>query len=127
MKLHTREQGFEPRYTPMKTYQVYALSGLAIMLLAAGCSRGDAASGQARAATCHACHGGNGMQTLPTSPNLAGQSRIYIAKQLRDFRDGHRKDPTMAPLAASLTDGQIDDLAAYFESLDNCEASAAEG
>jgi cytochrome c553 len=73
-----------------------------------------------RAVTCHACHGGNGMQTTPRTPELAGQNRLYIAKQLRDFRDGRRNDPVMEPLAKSLTNSQIEDIAAYFESLDSC-------
>jgi cytochrome c553 len=102
----------------MNTNYLHAFCCLAIMLVTVGCSSGDAANGQARAVTCHACHGGNGMQTTPSTPRLAGQSRIYLAKQLRDFRDGRRKDPTMEPLAASLTDSQIDDIAVYFESLD---------
>ena len=93
------------------------LAGLA----GTGCSSGDAASGQARAVTCHTCHGGNGMQTTPNTPRLAGQSRYYIAKQLRAFRDGGRSDPVMGPLASPLTDDQIEDIAAYFASLDACE------
>jgi len=107
----------------MKICKVNTCFALFIALATVGCSSGDAESGQARAVTCHACHGGNGMQTAPKTPGLAGQSRLYIAKQLRDFRDGRRTDPVMEPLAKSLTNNQIDDIAAFFESLDSCAGS----
>jgi cytochrome c553 len=108
---------------PMSSLTVCCLAGMLISL--AGCSEGDIASGQARAVTCHACHGGNGMARTPDVPKIAGQSRLYLARQLRDFRDGRRENLTMSPLAASLTDDQIEDIAAYFESLDDCEEPEA--
>lgn len=107
----------------MKIFSIYACSALLVALITAGCSNGDASIGQARAVTCHGCHGGNGMQTAAITPELAGQSRLYIAKQLRDFRDGRRNDLVMEPLAKSLTDSEIDAIAAYFESLDKCAGS----
>jgi cytochrome c553 len=106
--------------TPMNVFKAHACIALFITLTTVACSPADATSGQARAVTCHACHGGNGMQTTPRTPELAGQNRLYIAKQLRDFRDGRRNDPVMEPLAKSLTNSQIEDIAAYFESLDSC-------
>jgi cytochrome c553 len=106
--------------TPMKVFRVHACLALFIALMTVGCSGGDVASGQARAVTCHACHGGSGMQTAPRTPGLAGQSHLYIAKQLRDFRDGRRSDPVMGPLSKSLTNDEIDDIAAYFETLPTC-------
>jgi len=104
----------------MKVFRVHACIAPLVVLTTVACSSGDVANGQARAVTCHACHGGNGMQTTPKTPGLAGQNRLYIAKQLRDFRDGRRNDLVMEPLAKSLTNSQIDDIAAYFESLDSC-------
>jgi len=71
-----------------------------------------------------ACHGGNGMVTVPNTPRLAGQSPVYLAKQLRAFRDGERKDPTMSPLAAGLTDDQIEGLSRYFAALDPCSVNS---
>jgi cytochrome c553 len=49
-------------------------------------------------------------------PNLAGQQEMYLAKQIKAFRDGERKDPSMSPMVAGLTDADIDNLAAYFAS-----------
>lgn len=89
----------------------------------AACSPGDAVEGEARAVTCIACHGGDDGRTLPVSPNLNGMNSAYVAKQLRDFRDGRRSDPVMSPLAASLSDEQIEDLAAYFASKPRCSGT----
>lgn len=41
----------------------------------------------------------------------------YLAKQLKAFRDGTRQDPMMAPMAKPLSDDDIANLAAYFNSL----------
>lgn len=77
---------------------------------------GDAAAGQGKAAVCAACHGMDGNSMVPTFPKLAGQHPSYIAKQLVAFKSGERQDPTMAPMAAPLSDQDVADLAAYFSS-----------
>jgi len=76
---------------------------------------GKAASGEAKAALCMACHGPNGNSVNPEWPRLAGQSAVYLAEQLRLFRSGVRDNPIMKPLAASLSDQDINDLAVYYE------------
>ena len=76
---------------------------------------GDAARGTAKAAVCSACHGPNGNSTNADWPRLAGQSAVYIVEQLRLFRSGVRNNPVMKPLASSLSDQDIDDLAVYYE------------
>ncbi|HEY6824590.1 MAG TPA: c-type cytochrome [Steroidobacteraceae bacterium] len=76
---------------------------------------GDAARGTAKAAVCSACHGPNGNSSSPEWPRLAGQSAVYIVEQLRLFRSGVRNNPVMKPLASSLSDQDIDDLALYYE------------
>lgn len=80
-------------------------------------SAGDAAAGKAKAATCIACHGPAGISPNDLWPNLAGQKEGYLVKQIKAFRDGQRADPMMAPMVASLSDKDIEDLAAYFSSL----------
>src|ERR1700746_3054296 len=76
---------------------------------------GKAASGEAKAALCMACHGPNGNSVNPEWPRLAGQSAVYIAEQLRLFRSGVRNNPIMKPLASALSDQDISDLAVYYE------------
>lgn len=81
---------------------------------------GDAAAGQAKSAVCSACHGGNGVSTIPNYPNLAGQKEAYIVAQLGAFKSGERKGANsaiMAPMAAGLSEQDMMDLAAYFSQL----------
>lgn len=78
---------------------------------------GDPAAGQAKSATCAACHGADGRGTTPLFPNLNGQKAEYLVQQLRAFRDGKRQDQTMAPMAMPLSDRDIADLAAYYANL----------
>ena len=78
---------------------------------------GDAAAGKTRAAACGACHGMNGVSTNDIWPNLAGQKAGYLMAQMKAFRDGQRKNPMMSPMAAPLSDTDIDNLAAFYSSL----------
>ncbi len=77
---------------------------------------GDAAAGKNKSAVCAACHGADGNSMSPTFPKLAGQNASYIVKQLHDFKSGARQNPIMQPQASSLSDQDIEDLAAYFSS-----------
>jgi len=77
----------------------------------------DVAAGQAKSAVCASCHGTIGISPSPIWPNLAGQKEAYLVKQIKDFRDGNRTDPTMAPMAAGLSDSDIENLAAYYANL----------
>jgi len=82
-----------------------------------GVMAGDAAAGKSKSATCAACHGQNGISPNDMWPNLAGQKAGYLVAQMKAFRDGQRANPMMAPMAAPLSDADIDDLAAYYASL----------
>ena len=75
---------------------------------------GDIEAGKAKSAICASCHGANGHSVNPLWPNLAGQKEQYLAKQIKAFRDGTRKDPMMAPMVAALNDDDIANLAAYY-------------
>jgi cytochrome c553 len=66
------------------------------------------------AATCAACHGADGVGTLPENPTLAGQHADYISQALNDYRRGKRKNPIMSGFAAQLTPADVAALAAYF-------------
>ncbi len=60
------------------------------------------------AMACLGCHGPDGLGMAAAGfPRLAGLSAGYLAKQLRDFRDGTRKNPIMEPLAKALADEEI--------------------
>jgi cytochrome c553 len=74
----------------------------------------DLVAGAAKAATCKACHGPDGISQTAITPSLAGQPDGFLQWQLVYFRSGTRKSPIMQPMAASLTDDDIRNLAAYF-------------
>ena len=96
----------------MKTFFFALLTTL--LFASSSAMAGDAAAGKAKSAVCAACHGATGHSMNPLWPNLAGQKEQYLAKQIKAFRDGTRKDPTMAPMVMALTDDDIANLAAYF-------------
>lgn len=68
------------------------------------------------AGRCAVCHGKEGESSSSIYPRLAAQHPDYLAKQLRDFRDGRRKSDTMNDMAAGLKDEDIAGLAAFFSS-----------
>jgi cytochrome c553 len=89
----------------------------ALLLFGSAVHAGDIIAGKARSASCAGCHGAQGISSNPLWPNLAGQQAGYLVKQLTAFRDGSRTDPMMTPMAKSLTDADIQNLAAWYNSL----------
>ena len=67
-----------------------------------------------KAQACIVCHGPGGNSTDPAKPSLAGQPAQSISLQLYLFREGDRKDPQMSPMASSLSNADMNELAAYF-------------
>lgn len=92
-----------------------ASCGLTLVLSAHALAQ-DPAAGQTKSKTCAACHGTDGNSASPDFPRLAGQHYDYLMKALTDYKSGARKNPIMAPQAASLTRRDMEDLAAYFSS-----------
>jgi cytochrome c553 len=79
-------------------------------------AKGDPKAGKTKSTTCQACHGVDGKAIAPEYPNLGGQYESYLVKALRDYRDGRRTNPVMGPMAAGLSDEDIEDLAAWYAS-----------
>ncbi len=77
----------------------------------------DIEAGKAKAAMCAGCHGVNGIAPLKQYPSLKGQNAPYTVLQLKAFKDGTRKNAVMAPMAAMLSDQDMENIAAYYESL----------
>ena len=85
--------------------------------VAAGALAADPPPGKAKAQMCAACHGVLGIGTLPDTPNLAGQPRIYLIEQLKAFRGGKRSHEVMSLIARPMTDADIADLADWYSSI----------
>lgn len=77
---------------------------------------GDAATGQAKAVTCVACHGPDGNSPNPIWPKLAGQHPEYLSKQLQNFKSGDRKNDLMSPQVLALNEQDFLDITAFFAS-----------
>jgi cytochrome c553 len=79
---------------------------------------GDAQAGRNKAAMCMGCHGIEGYHTAYPEvyrvPRLGHQHSAYIVKALQSYKSGSRKNETMRAIAASLTEKDMNDLAAYY-------------
>ena len=79
-------------------------------------AQGDAAAGQAKSALCGSCNGADGNSPLAMNPKLAGKSARYMVKQLQDFKSGARAGAIMASMVLSLSDQDMEDIAAWYSS-----------
>lgn len=99
-----------------------ALSVLGAFAADPAAAKADPEKGKAIATTvCVACHSADGNSVIPNNPKLAGQSAAYIYKQLRNFKgvggkQPERVNPIMNGMAAGLSDADMKNLAAYFDS-----------
>ena len=93
---------------------------LIVLIVASGpvLAAGDAKAGRAKAIACQACHGLDGMSKVPDAPNIAGQVESYLAAQLRAFKAGQRRSEAMSVVASTLSDQDIDNLAAYYGAIE---------
>lgn len=99
---------------------------LAMLAFAPRAHAQDIEAGRARVnEVCAACHGANGVSVSAAIPNLAGQKAAYVGAQLNAFKAGTRKNPIMNAIAAQLSPADIDNVAAYFASLQGAATGTA--
>ena len=79
---------------------------------AADLARGQALSSQ----VCGACHTADGSRGSPTNPIIAGQHAEYLVKQLTEFKAGKRASAVMQGFAASLSEADMRNVAAFYAS-----------
>jgi len=104
------------RRQTMNFKTLLAILGLSVSVNTA-VSAADLPAGQTTAgAACAGCHMADGNSVVDLFPKLAGQNAGYLTKQLKDFKSGARKDDTMAGMAATLSDSDIDNVAAFYAS-----------
>ncbi|NLR76507.1 c-type cytochrome [Leeia aquatica] len=111
----------------MKHTRLVALLLATVLATAASAeaSKADPAKGQKIASTvCAACHAADGNSTVPANPRLAGQPADYLVKQLQAFKapvdpkkpESYRDNATMRGMVANLSEEDMRNVAAYFES-----------
>ena len=97
-----------------------AISCASAMLISGYALAGDPVAGKARAKTCAACHGADGIASNKTFPNLAGQNEAYLISSMKAYKNGQRKGGmagVMAAQAGGLSDDDIKNLAAFYSQL----------
>jgi cytochrome c553 len=79
---------------------------------------GDAAAGKIKTYACQGCHGIPGVKTafpeLYSVPKLGGQHPQYILSALKAYKTGQRSHTTMQANASTLSDQDMEDIAAYY-------------
>jgi cytochrome c553 len=77
----------------------------------------DAVAGKEKAQLCAACHGAQGVSSIPGTPHLAAQPQLSIFYQLLQFRDQRRKGGGMEAIASTLSEQDMRDIAAHYAAL----------
>lgn len=77
---------------------------------------GDLEAGRRVAGMCQTCHGLDGYAPLPVAPHIGGEPAAFLAEQLYAFRSGERVNEMMTVVAKTLTDEQIENVAAWYAS-----------
>jgi len=105
------------------------LAGSVLSLSALGAhAAGDPVAGEKKFYTCYGCHGVvDYKHAYPeySVPKLRHQNSVYLVAALREYRSGERPDATMHAQAVSLTDQDIDDIAAYLQGDEAAKPGAA--
>ena len=97
--------------------QFFAAWVSVLLLTSFSATAGDAKAGLAKSKTCAGCHGQTGISNNDNWPNLAGQKKAYLIKQLKDFKSGVRKDAQMGYWSKTLSDKDMEDIAEYYSTL----------
>ncbi len=91
--------------------------GLMALLPTLSFAAGDKEAGKAIAVACGACHGQDGVATVPGTPNLAGQNQRYLDTQLQMIKAGTRPVVLMTGQLDSMSAADLANLAAYFAAM----------
>jgi cytochrome c553 len=107
-------------HTPFRGRWRRCVLGAALVIVAGApaFAAGDVKAGRAKAQMCQACHGMDGLSKVPEAPNIAGQTESYLGTQLQAFKSGSRKNEAMSVVASTLSDNDIENLAAYFAAIE---------
>jgi len=102
----------------MKPYLAIRIAVASTLLaFAATAPAADREAGEVKVKdVCQACHGMDGNSAVPDYPKLGGQRPDYLAKALRDYKSGARKNAIMAGFAGTLSTQDIENVAAYYSS-----------
>ena len=104
--------------SPMFFLTLAAMAGLSLGLSLPAQAAGSAEAARSKVSMCIGCHGVPGYKTAYPEvyhvPKIGGQNPMHIAHALKAYRTGERRHPSMRGIAASLSDKDIAELAAYY-------------
>ncbi|MEY4730118.1 MAG: hypothetical protein RL020_1276 [Pseudomonadota bacterium] len=93
-------------------------AALSVGLSLPAAAAGDAVAGKIKTYACQGCHGIPGTKTafpeLYSVPKLGGQHAQYIVSALKAYKAGQRNHSTMQANASTLSDQDMEDIAAYY-------------
>lgn len=102
----------------MKKIFAFLALAAAVNLAASAELTGNPQAAASKVAMCIGCHGIPGYKTafpeVYQVPMLGGQNAKYLENALHEYKKGDRRHPSMRGIAASLSDQDIADLAAYY-------------
>jgi cytochrome c553 len=103
----------------MRPFSILVAAALAATALCAQAA-GNAAAGRNKVFQCQGCHGISGWKTAFPEvyhvPKLGGQNPQYIVAALKEYRNGERDFATMRAIASTLSEQDMEDIAAYYGS-----------
>lgn len=106
----------------------YAILAVGLLCMAqtafAASPRGDATAGESKAATCAGCHAEDGNSAVPSFPKLAGLGEKYLLQQMQYIRDGLRPVAQMAGQVDNMSDQDLADIAAFYDSKERSRSTA---
>jgi cytochrome c553 len=102
------------------------LSAVGLLAAQPSLAAGDAAAGKNKIQVCVACHGQDGNSPAPMYPKLAGLGEKYLLKQMQDIKSGERNVPQMTGMLTNLSEQDLADIAAHYDSQNRTLAGAVE-
>jgi cytochrome c553 len=113
-RLGFRRLGLQKLGQPGLRQALVALCAAGASLTLASVSQAGLEEGRNKAQACVACHGADGNAVSPDIPSLAAQPKQFLVQSLYMYREGVRKNAIMSPLAMSLSNADLNDLATFF-------------
>ena len=101
----------------------------AILIFSNNVFAADIDKGKEKSVTCVVCHGQDGVSVNPLWPKLAGQHASYLKSQLYEFQkgpNGNRNNAIMYGISVVLSEEDIDDISAYYASLETSIGTTAD-
>ena len=104
----------------LQLFGLAAITAAVVLCSSSAHATGDKKNGRSLVYTCNGCHGvpgtNNAYPQYPV-PKIAGQNEQYLISALHEYKSGDRTHPTMMAQAQSLSDQEIEDIAAYLSSI----------